>query len=205
MLRPDAGQRRLAFYRDKQNRHHLGRYVWASAILKAAEQRPVRVLDCACGVGYGTAMLADVAESVDGVDIFRNAIQRAKSRYARPNIRWHLMDASDLLENFEPETFDAVVSFQTIECIEDDTKFLDDINKLLKPEGLLLIDTPIRKRTIINPDNKHHQRDYGLDDWIDMLIDRFERVDAFDTIPEANILEQCDIPSSGSIACCRKS
>lgn len=201
---PIPGKEELRFYKDKQNLHHLGRYEWARSVLNSSKTRPERVLDCACGVGYGSAQLSKVAGTVDSVDNFRHAILRAKSRYTRPNINWHQMDAANLTDNFEPETFDAVVSFQTIECLEDDRKYLDDIITLLKPGGRLLIDTPVRNRAIAKPDNEHQRRNYSVEGWLDLLLDRFEKVETFDELPQLKMLKRFDFPSNGSIACCTK-
>jgi SAM-dependent methyltransferase len=201
---PMPGKEKIKHYRDKQNRHHLGRYEWAKAVLSTDNARPLRVLDCACGVGYGTAMLAEISRYVDGVDIFKSAIRMAKSRYGRPNITWHEMDAADIRDQFADATFDAVVSFQTIECLEGDQKFLGDVLALLKPGGKLLIDTPARNRAVAKPDNPHHLRYYSVQEWIDMLMEKFEQIDAFDSIPEFNLLERYGVPSRGSIAYCTK-
>ncbi len=201
---PIPGKEQLRFYRDKQNQHHLGRYEWACRVLRSGGVPQDRVLDCACGVGYGSARLAEVAGHVDSVDSYNHAILRARGRYDRDNISWHNVDAAELLSHFEPESFDTIVSFQTIECIEDDRKFLADLKTLLKPAGRLLIDTPARSRHIANPDNKHQRRNYSVEEWIDLLLENFDAVEAFDALPERHILVQCDFPSSGSIACCTK-
>lgn len=199
---PMPGLEATSYYRDKQNLHHLGRYEWAAHLL--AERRPERVLDAACGAGYGSAMLARVARNVDAVDSFEAAIRLARSRYDQENIAWHLMDVEKLEDTFPAGSFDAVVSFQTIECVENDGKFLDDVYALLKPGGVLLIDTPIRRQRVEKPENPFHRRYYGVDDWLDLLVGRFEQVQAFDALPEAKMLRRFALPSQGSIACCLK-
>jgi SAM-dependent methyltransferase len=113
------------------------------------------------------------------------------------------MDVAKLREGFKDGSFDAIVSMQTIESIEDDEKYLDDLKALLKPGGVLLIDTPIRKFRVDIPENPHHKRYYGLDEWIDMLQKRFE-VQAFGSLPEMKFLERCQMPSQGSIVHCTK-
>ncbi len=191
-------------YRDKQNRHHLGRYEWALRVLKSRRRPVTRVLDCACGSGYGSAILSRVADRVDSVDRFGAAIRLARSRYSRPNIHWHEVDAGNLRNQFEGESFDAIVSFQTIECIEDDHRLLDDFRCLLKPGGVLLIDTPVRKQRIDRPQNPHHLRNYATDEWIDLLLKRFDTVLTFDALPERTVLERLGMPSKGSVAVCER-
>ncbi|MFP8872034.1 MAG: class I SAM-dependent methyltransferase [Myxococcota bacterium] len=202
---PIPGKENIRLYQDKQNLHHLGRYEWASAILRSQPKAETRVLDCACGVGYGSARLAEFAKSVDAVDSFRHAVLRAESRYPRSNLTFHHLDAFDIRSRFEDESFTTIVSFQTIECLEDDGKFLDDAYALLKPGGQLLIDTPTRNRTVAKPANKHQRRNYSVEEWLDLLLERFDRVNAFDTLPKIEVLRKYDFPSNGGIVQCTKS
>jgi len=191
-------------FSDKQNLHHLGRYEWAAKVLSRDGAQPGRVLDCTCGVGYGTAKLAAFADAVEGIDSYGLAVSRARTHYDLPNATWHERDVSDLRSLFVDDAFDAIVCFQTIECIEDDTRFLDDLHALLKPGGVLLIDTPVRPRHEDNPENPHHKRHYSLDEWLDLLTGRFHQVRAFEDLPEAEFLKSCGMPSTGSIAHCVK-
>lgn len=199
---PMPGYESTIHYRDKQNLHHLGRYEWAVRVLGTLPKRE-RVLDCACGVGYGSRKLAELFARVDAVDVFDEALEMARERYDHAKIEWHGLDAARLREVFKEASFDAIVSFQTIESIADDRKFLDDLKELLRPGGLLLIDTPIRKHRVDHPENHNHKRYYGLDEWLEMLSSRFE-VEVFDALPEAAFLKACQLPSQGSIVVCRK-
>jgi SAM-dependent methyltransferase len=199
---PMPGYESTVHYRDKQNLHHLGRYEWAVRVLSDLPKHDA-VLDCACGVGYGSRMLADLFDRVDAVDVFDRAIEMAQERYDHPGIHWHCMDAAKLLGEFAEGSFDAIVSMQTIESIEDDQKFLADLDRLLAPEGVLLIDTPLRKFRVDHPQNPHHKRYYGVDEWLDMLSSRFD-IKTFGSLPEAAMLEACRMPSQGSIVHCTK-
>ena len=199
---PMKGYESTVHYRDKQNLHHLGRYEWAVRVLRTLATRD-RVLDCACGVGYGSRKLAEIFARVDAVDVFEEAIEMARERYDHGRIAWQCLDAARLREVFKEASFDAIVSFQTIESIADDQKFLDDSRDLLKPGGLLLIDTPIRKHRVDHPENRNHRRYFGLEEWLEMLGGRFA-VEVFDVLPEAEFLKSCRLPSQGSIVVCRK-
>lgn len=199
---PMPGYERTVHYRDKQNLHHLGRYEWAVRVLGALSERR-RVLDCACGVGYGSRMLAEVFERVDAVDVFDEAIAMARERYDHPRIEWRCLDAARLRDVYKEDSFDAIVSFQTIESVDDDEKLLDDFRALLKPGGVLLIDTPVRKQRIDHPDHPHQKRNYGLDDWLTLLRRRFDIL-AFSELPEAEYLRRCQMPSQGSIVHCTR-
>ena len=200
---PMEGFESTRHYKDKQNLHHLGRYEWAARVLR---DLPVRgaVLDCASGSGYGSLKLAEVFEKVEAVDHFAEAIEMARERYDDPKINWHCLDVAKLRNVFADESFDAIVCMQTIEFVDGDQAFLDDLRALLKPEGILLIDTPIRKHRVEQPENPHHKRYYGVDEWLEMLQSRFE-VSAFQALPEADFLKKCQMPSQGSIVHCKKS
>ncbi|MFK7894887.1 MAG: class I SAM-dependent methyltransferase [Myxococcota bacterium] len=199
---PIQGFESTRHYRDKQNLHHLGRYEWAQRVLAGRSGRG-SVLDCSCGSGYGSLKLAQIFDRVDAVDQFAEAIEMGRERYDDQKINWHCVAAEKLRSVFGDASFDAVVSMQTIEFIEDDQAFLDDLFALLKPGGVLLIDTPIRKQRVENPENPHHKRYYGIDEWLEMLSSRF-RISAFGQLPEADFLERCQMPSQGSIVFCEK-
>jgi SAM-dependent methyltransferase len=103
-------------------RRHLAVYEWI-----AARTRGLRVIDMACGEGYGSNLLAGTAASVVGVDANPEAHEHARLRYRRPNLRF----ARDLVESFS-EPCDAVVFLQTIEHLQDPGKVLDHFASLVQ-------------------------------------------------------------------------
>jgi SAM-dependent methyltransferase len=201
---PMPGLESTRHYRDKQNLHHLGRYEWARRVVASSGTRAGRVLDCACGVGYGTALLAGVAGSVDGADVHAEAVAVARTRYHRPNVRWHVLDAADLLQRFEPESFDVVTSFQTIECVDDDEAFLAALRALLVPGGTLLIDTPLRNVRDDAPRAPFHRRHYAVAEWPELLGRHFPSVQVGNALPGLRQLERFAMPGGGSLARCVK-
>ncbi len=90
-------------------RRHLVVYEWIAERVAGR-----RVVDMACGEGYGSDVLARTAESVVGVDANPEAHEHARLRYVRPNLRFE----RDLVEGFS-EPCDAVVFLQTIEHVQD--------------------------------------------------------------------------------------
>ncbi len=119
-------------------RLHEARYRFAAEHVASK-----RVLDVACGSGYGAAILADAGASmVFGVDISREAIGYAQSRYARANVRYIVADAAAI--GLADESVDMVVSFETIEhlAIEVIEPFLRELRRVLKPGGDVFISTP---------------------------------------------------------------
>jgi SAM-dependent methyltransferase len=106
-------------------RRHLAVYEWI-----AARTRGQRVIDMACGEGYGSNLLAHSAASVVGVDANPEAHEHARLRYQRANLRF----ARDLVESFS-EPCDAVVFLQTIEHLQDPGAVLEHFSSLIAEGG----------------------------------------------------------------------
>lgn len=99
------------------------------------------VLDVACGEGYGSALISRHAAKVSGVDISSEAIAHGQRVYAdRGNLQ--LFEASCTQLPFDAASFDIVVSFETIEHINEQAEFLDEIKRVLKPAGVLILSCP---------------------------------------------------------------
>jgi SAM-dependent methyltransferase len=104
-----------------------------------------KVLDYGCGSGYGSALISDHCLEVIGIDISLEAISFAKKNYSSQNVSFlSLKKAEDSPLPFPDETFDVVLSFQVIEHIRDTTTYLEEMNRVLKPGGQILISTPNR-------------------------------------------------------------
>jgi SAM-dependent methyltransferase len=139
---------------DAVERIHIARYEFALAY---AGQKSV--LDVATGIGYGAHLLASrgAAASVTGVDISEEAIRTACERYRHPALHYRLIVPGPL--PFADDSFDTVVSFETIEHTADPALFLREIRRVLRPGGELVISTPNKRfhsfgrRTPWNP---HH-------------------------------------------------
>ena len=100
-----------------------------------------RTLDAACGEGYGSAMLTQVAASVEGVDISSQAIEHASKRYGHlPNVEFQVADCTDL--PFADHEFDRVVSFETLEHLAGHDGLLAEFKRVLKPDGCLILSSP---------------------------------------------------------------
>ena len=101
-----------------------------------------RVLDVACGEGYGSSMLAEVAVAVTGVDISSEAVQHAQATYVKPNLTY--LDGSATALPFADASFDVVVSFETIEHLAGQAEMVSELRRVLRPEGILIISSPNR-------------------------------------------------------------
>ncbi|MBM7540336.1 class I SAM-dependent methyltransferase [Amphibacillus cookii] len=120
---------------------HIARYHFALNFIEAGV-----VLDFASGSGFGTHIIAkkkkQQIDAIIGIDIDQSAIDYAKKTYYHPKSSFHQADVTDptLIDQFGQ--FDTIVSFETYEHIEDEQGYLDNVFKLLKPGGKLIISTP---------------------------------------------------------------
>ncbi|MBS3958392.1 MAG: class I SAM-dependent methyltransferase [Xanthomonadaceae bacterium] len=134
---------------------HWHRYAFAQPLAQGR-----RVLDAACGEGYGAALLAGVAASVLGVDLAAEAVAHARTRYRHPRLRFAVDDATRLA-GVADASIDLVVSFETLEHLADHDGLLAAFARVLAPGGLLLLSTPDRRTYSELPGhhNPHHVRE----------------------------------------------
>lgn len=109
----EEGERQVAPTLEGIRRDHLARYVWAAQLL----DRGSRVADVACGVGYGSKILADAGHKVRAYDNEPQAIAYAEQHYAHLDVNYNVADAAS--EDFGTDRFDAVLCFETIEHLAD--------------------------------------------------------------------------------------
>jgi SAM-dependent methyltransferase len=134
-------------------RLHVERYEFA-----ATHARPGRVLDIACGAGYGTRLLADRCAGVRealGVDLSELAVSYARERYGNDRVHFRVADAMDFTDG---EGFDTVVSIETVEHLARPDAFATRLAALLRPGGVLVASVPTTFTTDVNP---HHLHDFS--------------------------------------------
>jgi GT2 family glycosyltransferase/SAM-dependent methyltransferase/glycosyltransferase involved in cell wall biosynthesis len=100
------------------------------------------VLDVASGEGYGAALLAGVARSVVGVEIDGPSVAHAAANYRADNLRFLQGDALAL--PLADSSVDVVVSFETLEHLDDQNRFMAEVRRVLRPGGLFVVSTPDR-------------------------------------------------------------
>lgn len=149
---------------------HWHRYAFARALAPGR-----RVLDAACGEGYGSALLARAGGKVLGVDIEPEAVAHARTRYAGvPGLRFEAGDAT-ALDALPDAGFDLIVSFETLEHVHAHERLMDGFARLLAPGGLLLVSTPDKHTytDLTGEQNPHHVRELYRDQFEALLAARF--------------------------------
>lgn len=153
-------------------RRHLAVYEWIGARVIGG-----RVIDMACGEGYGSEVLSRSAASVVGVDANPEAHEHARLRYRRQNLSFE----RGLVETHgEQGAFDAIVFLQTIEHVHDPTAVLEHFRALLAPGGVAYISTP-NVLTLAPPgaaksDNPWHLKEYRAHEFRALCSRTFEQV-----------------------------
>ncbi len=134
---------------------HLHRYAYAAGFAAGK-----RVLDAACGEGYGSALLAHAGARVLGVDIADDTIAHARRRYAGVGGLEFAQGDVTCLDQLADASFDLVVSFETLEHVHQQQRMVTGFRRLLAPGGLLLISSP-DKRTYSDARGYHNEFHVG--------------------------------------------
>jgi SAM-dependent methyltransferase len=154
-------------------RRHLTVYRWI-----AERCAGLRVVDMACGEGYGAAVLAEAAAEVVGVDANPDAFEHARLRYRGPKLRFERA----LVEEFaDGAPYDAIVFLQTIEHVNEPAELLARFASLLRPGGVVYVTTPNRL-TLAPPGaersgNPWHVREYAPEEFAALVRPQFGSVD----------------------------
>jgi SAM-dependent methyltransferase len=113
-------------------RRHLVVYEWIASRVGGR-----RVVDLACGEGYGSAVLARNAVSVVGVEANPDAFEHARLKYSGPRLSFE----RNMIELWDGDV-DCVVFLQTIEHVQDPDAVLDRIRALIGRDGVAYVSTP---------------------------------------------------------------
>jgi SAM-dependent methyltransferase len=154
-------------------RRHLVVYRWI-----AERVGGLKVIDMACGEGYGSNVLAESAAGVVGVDANPEAHEHARLRYRRANLRFE----RELIETFS-EPADAVVFLQTIEHLKDPGAALEHFRGLVGDRGTVYLSTPnvltLAPKGAPRSDNPWHVHEYKAAEFEGLCREHFSDVVVF--------------------------
>jgi 2-polyprenyl-3-methyl-5-hydroxy-6-metoxy-1,4-benzoquinol methylase len=147
---------------------HQQRYDWATQFVKNKS-----VLDIACGTGKGSYIMANEgARYVIGCDIEEDAVRYSSIKYKHENLQFQVQDATKYRSQ---KPFDVIISFETIEHINNTQEYLETMNQNLDSNGLYIVSTPIA--TIpenFNPKNSFHVIEWGFNKFQEVISSKFK-------------------------------
>ena len=186
-----TGERFIPEVRDEELEiEHLERYLCIRELVKNKV-----VLDAACGEGYGSHILSQTAKSVLGIDIDEETIQRARTKYGE-NEKLNYKQASVADLSIVPaNSIDVVVSYETIEHIDEESqlKFLEEISRVLKTDGILVMSTPNKEEYTdkYQVKNKFHVKEFYVPEFIDFLSKKFQNIKIYNQYLEVASFIDC--------------
>ncbi len=153
-----------------------------------------KLLDIACGNGYGLAYLSKYVKYVIGADISSEVILRAKEKFKKIyNIQLHVEDVTNM--TFKDNTFDIVTSFETIEHVNPEL-YLLEIQRVLKSKGRFILSTPQNCLGHI-PINAEHNHEYSLEEIRD-ITSKYFRIQKIIGIKQGCIIHKDDFKGSNT-------
>lgn len=162
---------------------HVIRYRFAARFVDGA-----RVLDVACGTGYGSSILAQKAKCVQGIDNSLETIRYARQNYSDPNLKYSVADCR--LLPLPSGSFDVAVMFEVIEHVAEQEQCLAEIRRVLDPRGILILSTPnaMRATKAVEEHNPFHSKELTEREFLDLLRLHF---------PHVQLLYQYEFSASG--------
>lgn len=170
----NTGERQHTEQFDVNALEHLHRYAFAAGICSNRD-----VLDIASGEGYGSNLLAKTSKTVIGVDISAGAISHSKQKYKRSNLDF-LAGSGDAIP-LEDNSVDCVVSFETLEHHDKHEEMLSEIQRVLRPGGILVMSTPDKENYTDKPNqiNPYHVKELYFDEFKDLICRHFNNVEIY--------------------------
>lgn len=150
---------------------HIQRYIFASKFIR----KNMKVMDAACGSGYGSNYLADYCKEIVGLDTSENAIEYCNTKFKQNNLSFHEGDVTKM--PFDDKSFDVIVSFMTIEHVNNHEKFIFECNRVLKNGGMLICATDNKNFTspyTPYPLNPHHTKEFYPEEFYNLLSNYFK-------------------------------
>jgi SAM-dependent methyltransferase len=151
---------------------HLSRYYFARPLVEGH-----CVLDVGCGTGYGAAVVAQWASRVLALDISLESVAFAKKNYPAWNLEYVVSDCRKI--SLASGTVDTVICFEVIEHLAEQEVLLEEIKRVLRPDGVLVISTPNRVYYTEerNERNPFHVHEFDIDEFRTLLQGSFANVE----------------------------
>jgi 2-polyprenyl-3-methyl-5-hydroxy-6-metoxy-1,4-benzoquinol methylase len=151
---------------------HLHQYRFAKEFAKGK-----KVLDLACGEGYGSFMLSEEADSVIGIDIDEETVRHASSEYVKENLRFIKGSIMDIPIHGE-KIFDVIVCFKVPDHLEERHELLKEVKRLLKTDGIFIASTHNKYISMdeLNDQTPFHLKELYFDEFKDLLSKNFKSV-----------------------------
>ncbi|HTZ14806.1 MAG TPA: methyltransferase domain-containing protein [Mycobacterium sp.] len=156
------------------------------------------VLEAGCGEGYGADLISRVARRVIALDYDETTVAHVRAHYPRVEVMHGNLAALPLAD----ASVDVVVNFQVIEHLWDQTQFVRECARVLRPSGLLMVSTPNRitfspgRDTPINP---FHTRELNADELGRLLVEAGFTLDGVYGVFHGSRLAEMDARHGGSI------
>lgn len=171
MKKKSTGERLETFIYGRNSIEHIHRY---ALVMPYIENKIV--LDIASGEGYGSNLMSTKAAMVYGVDIDAQTVAAAQVKYKKDNLRYQVGSATAI--PLDDHSVDVVVSYETIEHHGQHQEMIDEIKRVLKPEGLLIISTPDKlyysdKRSF---SNEFHVKELYKQEFVDLISPKFKNI-----------------------------
>jgi ubiquinone/menaquinone biosynthesis C-methylase UbiE len=152
---------------------HLHRYALASIFGKDKV-----IVDIASGEGYGSYILSKIAKQVIGIDIDNKAVVNANQKYKANNLKYITGSADKM--SLEDNSIDVLVSFETIEHHDKHHEMFQEIKRVLKPNGILIMSSPDKKfYQNIQKNNPFHIKELFLEEFETLSRGYFKNVSVY--------------------------
>ncbi|MDY6933952.1 MAG: class I SAM-dependent methyltransferase [Spirochaetota bacterium] len=148
-------------------REHIDRYIFAADFVRNKD-----ILDVACGTGYGVEHLAKLGTKITiGADISIESVLYANEKFGSKEGK-SFVCADGISLPFADETFDIVISFETLEHIRQYNRFLIECRRVLREDGLFICSTPNKRIFSPNeakPPNSFHVKEFWSEEFYNLL------------------------------------